>query len=88
MLTTVVATLREIKYYQNKVVDGTFIPPHAFQKLVKQISDQHDVVSQDSVLTKYRWEKDAIFVLQAVTKDVLTMIFKMTYSAPANPTDQ
>ena len=88
MLTTVVASLREIKYYQNKVVDGTFIPPRAFQKLVKQISDQHDVVSQDGVLIKYRWEKDAIFALQAVTKDVLTMIFEMMCSAPANPTDQ
>jgi len=35
MLMTVVAALCEIKYYQNKVVDGTFISPHAFQKLVK-----------------------------------------------------
>jgi len=45
MLITVIAALHEIKYYQNKVIDGTFIPPRAFQKLVKQISDQHDVVS-------------------------------------------
>ena len=82
------AALHEIKYYQNKVVDGTFILPRAFQKLVKQISDQYDVVSQDGVLRKYRWEKDAIFALQAVTEDVLTMIFEMTYSAPAVPTDQ
>jgi len=88
MLTTVVAALCEIKYYQNKVVDETFIPPHAFQKLVKQTSDQHDIVSQDGVLTKYRWEKDAIFALPAVTEDVLTIIFEMTYSAPVNPTDQ
>ena len=88
MLTMVVVALHEIKYYQNKVVDGTFIPPRAFQKLVKQISNQHDVIFQDGVLTKYRWEKDAIFALQAVTEDVLTMIFEMTYFASANHTDQ
>jgi len=88
MLTTVVVALHEIKYYQNKVVDGTFIPPRAFQKLVKQISNQHDVIFQDGVLTKYRWEKDAIFALQAVTEDVLTMIFEMTYAALANSIDQ
>ena len=87
-LTTLVAALREIQYYQNKVVDGSFIPPRAFQKLVKQICDQYDVQDKDGLVSKFRWEKDAIFALQAVTEDVLTMIFEMTYSAPANATDQ
>ncbi len=66
----VVKALREIKHYQERVVEGTFIPPRAFQKLVKQISDQHG---------KLRWEKDAIFALQAVSEDVFTMVFEMTY---------
>jgi len=88
MLMTVVATLHKIKYYQNHVVEGTFIPPHAFQKLIKEISNQYDVPDKDGLVIKFRWEKDAIFTLQAVTEDVLTMIFEMTYSAPANPTDQ
>jgi len=85
---TLVAALHEIKYYQNKVVEGTFIPPSTFQKLVKQISDQHEVRDKDGLVGKFRWEKDAIFALQAVTEDVLTMIFEMTYFALANPTDQ
>jgi len=88
MLTTPVAALRKIKYYQNKVVEGIFIPPHAFQKLVKEISDKYDVRDKDGHVGKFRWEKDAIFALQAVTEDVLTMIFEMTYSAVANPTEQ
>jgi len=61
---------REIKHYQERVVEETFIPPRAFQKLVKQISDQHG---------KFRWEKDAIFALQAVSEDILTIVFEMTY---------
>jgi len=87
LLTTVVAALHEIKYYQNYVVEETFIPLHAFQKLIKEISDQYDVQDKDGPMTKFRWGKDAIFALQAVTEDVLTMIFEMTYSAPANTTD-
>jgi len=54
MLTTVVATLREIKYYQNHIVKGTFIPRHAFQKLIKEISDQYDVEDKDGLVTKFR----------------------------------
>ena len=87
MLTTVVAALHKIKYYQNYVAERTFIPLRAFQKITKEISDQYDVQDKDGPMTKFRWGKDAIFALQAVTEDVLTMIFEMTYSAPANTTD-
>jgi len=88
MLTMVVVALCEIKYYQNKVVDRTFMPPYTFQKLVKQISNQYDIVFGDSVLINYRWEKHTIFKLQAMTEDVLTMIFEMMYSTPVNLTNQ
>jgi histone H3/H4 len=77
-LISVVKALREIKYYQQKVVEGTFIPPRAFQKLIKQISDEASVGDE-----KLRWESDALFALQSVTEDVLTMIFEMTYFLPA-----
>ena len=88
MLTTAAAALHEIKYYQNNVVEGTSIPPRAFQKLIKQISNQYDVRNKDGRIGKLRWEKDAIFALHSMTEDVLTMIFEMTYFTPANPTDQ
>ena len=88
MLLTIVTALHKIKFYQSNVVKRTFIPLHAFQKLVKQISNQYDVRNKDGRIGKLRWEKDAIFALQAVSEDVLTMIFEMTYFALANPTDQ
>jgi len=72
VLTVIAKALREIRYYQQKVVDGTYIPPRAFQNLVKQISDQQ------SPGGKLRWEKDAIVALQSVTEDVMTMVFEMT----------
>ena len=63
MLMTVVTALREIKYYQNHIVEGTFIPLCAFQKLIKEISDQYEVRDKARLVTKFRWEKDAIFAL-------------------------
>jgi histone H3/H4 len=77
-LTSVAKALREIKYYQQRVVEGSFIPPRAFQKLVKQISDEASTGGEP-----LRWESDAIFALQSVTEDVLTMIFEMTYFLPS-----
>jgi len=74
----IVSAFCEIKHYQQRVVEGTFIPPRAFQKLVKQISYQHG---------KFRWEKDAIVALQAVSENVLTMVFEMTYCFLAKLTD-
>jgi len=70
MLLTIVTALHKIKFYQSNVVKRTFIPLHAFQKLVKQISNQYDVQGKDGLLANMRWEKAAIFVLQSVTKDI------------------
>ena len=81
-LISVVTALREIKHYQQHVVEETFIPPRAFQKLIQQICDKNNPEM------KLRCEKDAIFTLQAVTEDVLTMLFEMTYSLFAKPTNR
>ena len=54
MLIIVVTALHEIKYYQNKVVDVTFISPYAFQRLLKQIFYQYNILFQDSVIKKIK----------------------------------
>jgi len=88
ILITVVAALCKIKYYQKCIIERTFISLHAFQKLIKEISNQYDVRDKDGFVTKFYRTKNAIFALQFMTKDILTMIFEMTYSGLAYLTDQ
>ena len=90
---TVARALREIKYYQSAVMDeSVLIPKRAFQKLVREISQNmksefHDNFAGVGVSNthrwsgEYRWESDALIALQLMTEHVLIMVMGMTYDS-------
>ena len=66
--------LWEIRYYQSAAMaEAHLIPSHAFERIVKEISEEARTVDP------LRWEKDALFSLQEITEHVLVMVFEMMY---------